>query len=82
MIYVIKKDGTREKFNVEKIINAVNKSAGRILYEFTEDEKRRICDFAFSKAESLGKENIDIEKAILDCIEKNRKRAEGVGDKL
>ena len=61
MIYVIKKDGTREKFNVEKIINAVNKSASRILYEFTEDEKRRICDFAFSKAESLGKENIDIQ---------------------
>ena len=61
MIYVIKKDGTREKFNVEKIINAVNKSAGRILYEFTEEEKRRICDFAFSKAESLGKENIDIQ---------------------
>ena len=61
MIYVIKKDGTREKFNVEKIINAVNKSANRILYTFTEDEKRRICDFAFSKAESLGKENIDIQ---------------------
>ena len=61
MIYVIKKDGTREKFNVEKIINAVNKSANRILYTFTDDEKRRICDFAFSKAESLGKENIDIQ---------------------
>ncbi len=61
MIYVIKKDGTREKFNVEKIINAVNKSANRILYTFTEDEKRRICDFAFSRAESLGKENIDIQ---------------------
>lgn len=29
-----------------------------------------------------GKENIDIEKAVLNCIEKNRKRAEGVGDKL
>ena len=41
MIYVIKKDGTREKFNVEKIINAVNKSANRILYTFTEDEKRK-----------------------------------------
>lgn len=26
-------------------------------------------------------ENIDIEKAIEDCIEKNRKRAEGIGDK-
>ena len=61
MIYVIKKDGTREKFNVEKIINAVNKSANRILYTFTEDEKRKICDFAFTKAESLGRENIDIQ---------------------
>lgn len=28
-----------------------------------------------------GKENIDIEQAITDCIEKNRKRAEGKGDK-
>ncbi len=61
MIYVVKKDGTREKFNVEKIINAVNKSASRILYTFTEEEKRHICEFAFSKAESLGKENIDIQ---------------------
>ena len=61
MIYVIKKDGTREKFNVEKIINAVNKSANRILYTFTEEEKRKICDFAFTKAESLGRENIDIQ---------------------
>lgn len=29
-----------------------------------------------------GKEKIDIEQAIMDCIEKNRKRAEGIGDKL
>lgn len=29
-----------------------------------------------------GQEVIDIEKAITRCIEKNRKRAEGVGDKL
>lgn len=28
-----------------------------------------------------GKEQIDVEQAILDCIEKNRKRAEGTGDK-
>lgn len=28
-----------------------------------------------------GKEEIDIEQAILDCIEKNRLRAEGKGDK-
>lgn len=29
-----------------------------------------------------GKEGIDIEQAITACIEKNRKRAEGTGDKL
>ena len=62
MIYVVKKDGTREKFNVEKIINAVNKSASRILYVFSDDEKRTICEFAFTKAEALGRENIDIQE--------------------
>ena len=29
-----------------------------------------------------GKEGIDIEQAITACVEKNRKRAEGTGDKL
>ncbi len=29
-----------------------------------------------------GKENIDIEQAINNCVEKNRKRAEKIGDKL
>lgn len=29
-----------------------------------------------------GRENIDLDKAIADCLEKNRKRAEGIGDKL
>ena len=37
-MYVIKKDGTREEFNIEKIIAAVNKSAARILYKFSDDE--------------------------------------------
>ena len=60
-MHVVKKDGTKETFNVEKIINAVNKSAARILYTFTEDEIRFICDFAQKKAESLGKEGIDIQ---------------------
>lgn len=29
-----------------------------------------------------GRHNLDIEKAVLDCMDKNRKRAEGIGDKL
>lgn len=28
-----------------------------------------------------GRENIDLDKAVADCLEKNRKRAEGTGDK-
>ena len=35
-MYVIKKDGTNEEVNVKKIIVAVNKSAARILYKFTD----------------------------------------------
>ena len=61
MLYVIKKDGTRENFNVEKIVNAVNKSAARILYKFSDEETAYICRFARERAESLEKEGIDIQ---------------------
>ena len=39
MIYVIKKDGTREEFDPQKIVKAVNKSAARILYTLSDEEK-------------------------------------------
>ena len=55
MIYVIKKDGTREEFNSQKIVAAVNKSAARILYTFSDKEKEFICHFAEEHAEALGK---------------------------
>ena len=55
MLYVIKKDGTREEFNPQKIVAAVNKSAERILYTFSEEEKDFICRFAQEHADSLGK---------------------------
>lgn len=61
-MYVIKKDGTKEEFNVQKIIVAVNKSAARILYTFTEEELQFLCDFAKEKAESLKKEGITIQE--------------------
>ena len=37
MIKVIKKDGTKEEFNVQKVVVAVNKSAYRALVTFTEE---------------------------------------------
>ena len=61
-MYVIKKDGTREEFNVDKIIAAVNKSAARILYEFSTDEIAVICQFAYDRAESLKKDGITIQE--------------------
>ena len=44
MVRVIKKDNTKEAFNIQKVVIAVNKSANRVLYTFTEDELRAICD--------------------------------------
>ena len=61
-MYVIKKDGTHEEFNVQKIIVAVNKSAARILYKFTDQELQFLCSFAKEKAESLNKEGITIQE--------------------
>ena len=61
-MYVIKKDGTRDEFNVDKIIAAVNKSAARILYEFSTDEIAFICQFAYDRAESLKKDGITIQE--------------------
>ena len=42
-MYVVKKDNTKEAFNVQKVVNAVNKSAFRVLVKFTDEEKDFIC---------------------------------------
>ena len=62
MIYVIKKDGTREEFDSKKIVAAVNKSAARILYKFSDKENEFICRFAEEHAEALGKNEIQIQE--------------------
>lgn len=59
-MFVIKKDGTREEFDVQKIIRAVNKSASRIMYQFDKEEEKFICDFALERAKKLNKEEITI----------------------
>lgn len=60
MISVIKKDNTREDFNVQKVVNAVNKSATRVMYKFSEDELNRICKFVTDKAVEKGTDEITI----------------------
>lgn len=61
-MYVIKKDGTREEFNVEKIVVAVNKSAARALYKFKPEEIKELCEFATRRAQEMGKEGITIQE--------------------
>ena len=61
MMYVIKKDGTKEDFNIQKIVRAVNKSASRIMYDFKKDEIEFLCEYAEEKANSLEKEEISIQ---------------------
>lgn len=60
MVKVVKKDGTLEEFNVQKVVDAVNKSACRVLINFTEEEEKFICQFVEEKVSELGIEEIQI----------------------
>ena len=44
MKIVKKKDGTLSEYNDAKIINAISKSAERVLVKFTDEEVRQVCD--------------------------------------
>ncbi len=59
-VKVIKKDGSKELFNVQKVVNAVGKSAYRALTKFTEEEKRHICQYVVEKVDELEQEEIPI----------------------
>ena len=59
-VYVIKKDGTKEAFNVQKVISAVGKSAYRALTEFTEEEKQKICQYVVDKVNELNQPEVPI----------------------
>lgn len=48
-IIIVKKDGTREPFDGNKIIIAVGKSASRILVKFTKEEEQAIVDHVESE---------------------------------
>ena len=47
------KDGTKEEFNVQKVLAAVNKSANRAMINFSKAESKFICEFVEEKAEDL-----------------------------
>ena len=57
---VIKKDGSLEAFHVQKVIDAVGKSAYRALTKFTEEEKKHICQYVIDKVDELEEDRIPI----------------------
>ena len=60
MLKVIKKDGTLENYNVQKVVVAVKKSAYRALVDFTEDEINRICYIVDKMANSQPTDQLPI----------------------
>lgn len=59
-VRVIKKDGSREAFNVQKVVEAVGKSAYRALTRFSEEEKKHICEYVVEKVDELEQSEIPI----------------------
>ena len=59
-IYVVKKDGSKELFNVQKVISAVGKSAYRALTKFTKEEKENICQYVVDKVNELEVDEVPI----------------------
>lgn len=60
MIQIVKKDGTLEAFNVQKVVVAVNKSAQRALITFRPEELDFICRFVEEQVAKMGYEEIHI----------------------
>lgn len=59
-VFLVKKDGSKEPFNMQKVINAVSRSAYRVMYEFSIDEKAQICEYIRDKIDELEDKHIEI----------------------
>ena len=44
MVHASSRKTIPEAFNIQKVVTAVNKDANRVLYTFTDDELKSICD--------------------------------------
>ncbi len=61
-VKIIKKDGTLQKFNPDKIKVAVMKSASRVLVKFTEDDLNKIIETVLSTIDTNNLKEINIAK--------------------
>ncbi len=61
-LFVIKKDGTKEKFDINKVVNAVKKSALRVLIDFTPEQIDKICSIVEKEVKDSGKNEVYIQE--------------------
>ena len=61
MIRIIKKDGTLEDFDEQKIVNACDKAARRAMFEFSENDYSIILNDVWQKIEELYEDDSNIE---------------------
>lgn len=75
MLQVIKKDGTLEPFKKDKIINAIKKSANRVMYQFSEEEFNEVCNIIYKniKIQNLEKVPINIMHNLVESALENIK---------
>lgn len=68
-VRIIKKDGTLEEYNVQKVIDAVQKSAARMMVKFTQEELDSLCELVNRSVFALKQDEVDI--AQMHCIVEN-----------
>lgn len=68
-VKIIKKDGTKEAYDVSKVVNAVKKSAARMLVEFTDKELEDISNYVDTSVLKMHEQEIEIFK--MHCIVEN-----------
>ena len=59
-ITIIKKDGTKEKYNIQKVVDAIKKSATRMLVTFTDKQIKDICTFVNNSVLAMNKDEVEI----------------------
>ena len=74
MIRIIKKDGTLEDFDEQKIVNACNKAARRAMFEFSENDYSIILNDVY-----LG-DNTYIENCIVESRNTIRANTRYIGE--
>ncbi len=68
-IKIVKKDGTLEEYNVQKVVSAVQKSAARMLVKLSDEEIENICANVNNSVLAEHQSQIDISQ--MHCIVEN-----------